>query len=150
MHDIELTHDQDEAPEPIKNVFEPVDDPAEAIATSAFLGPDPNVPMLESTESSPLAAAETPDATLPIEDTRAPVGMDAGAPQVTAAEQDEGGWHGDAEDDGKRLAGGEKVLQPGEGVPEKAPLGAKVDDVPELELDDEARRLVEDAMRAED
>jgi dolichyl-phosphate-mannose-protein mannosyltransferase len=139
---------QDEAPEPIKNVFDP---PAIAVeeATAALLGPEPNVPMLESTESHPLPAVETSAIAQPNEDTRAPVGMDAGAPQVTAAEQDAGGWQGDAEDDGKRVAG-EEALLPGEAKAETAPLGARVEHVPELELDDEARRLVEEAMKAQE
>jgi dolichyl-phosphate-mannose-protein mannosyltransferase len=76
----------------------------------------------------------------PIEDTRAPVGKDAGAPQVTADAEMEG-WHGDAEDDG-RLAD-----TPGEAEAVGAPVGAKVDEIVELEMDSEARKLVDEAMR---
>ncbi|KAI9631780.1 putative Dolichyl-phosphate-mannose--protein mannosyltransferase 2 [Dioszegia hungarica] len=137
----------EEAPEPIKNVFDNPDGPAEE-KTIAVVGPEPNVPMLESTETRPMPVAEETQDAAPLEDTRAPVGMDAGAPQVTAAAEDEGGWHGDAEDDGKRV-GGEEVLLPGEGKVEQAPIGAKVDSVPELELDDEAKKLVEEAMKAQ-
>jgi len=76
----------------------------------------------------------------PIEDTRAPVGKDAGAPQVTADAEMQG-WHGDAEDDGKLAE------VPGEAEPEAAPVGARVDEVPELEMDSEARKLVDEVMR---
>lgn len=76
----------------------------------------------------------------PIEDTRAPVGKDAGAPQVTAdAEMD--GWHGDAEDDGHLPE------TPGVGGKVEAPVGARVEEVPELEMDSEARKLVDEVMR---
>lgn len=76
----------------------------------------------------------------PIEDTRAPVGKDAGAPQVTADAENEG-WHGDAEDDGK-------VAEiPGDGERKEAPVGAKAEEVVELELDSERKKLVDEAMR---
>jgi dolichyl-phosphate-mannose-protein mannosyltransferase len=79
----------------------------------------------------PQASAE------PIEDTRAPVGKDAGAPQVTADAEMEG-WHGD---DGKLAE------VPGDGEPKAAPVGARVDEVPELEMDSEARKLVDEVMK---
>jgi dolichyl-phosphate-mannose-protein mannosyltransferase len=72
-----------------------------------------------------------------LEDTRAPVGKDAGAPQVTADAELEG-WHGDAEDDGH-------LNEPAEAVP--APIGAKVEEVVELEMDSEQRKLVDEAMK---
>lgn len=103
--------------------------------------------MLESTETAPIpAAVETQAADAPLEDTRAPVGMDAGAPQVTAAEADEGGWHGDAEADAGSPAGEED--KKGDGRPEKAPIGAKVEQAPELVLDAEAKKLAQEAMKA--
>jgi len=93
--------------------------------------------MQESTEAGP---APTTDAEIP-EDTRAPVGLDAGAPQVTAAAEDEGGWHGGAEEEGKRDE--EEISR------ELPPVGAKfVAD--EMELDDVARKLADDALKAED
>lgn len=104
--------------------------------------------MLESTETQPIAAAEETTAAMNKnnEDTRAPVGMDAGAPQVTAAEVDEGGWHGGAEENARE--GLEEKEEKGEAQPERAPLGAKVDVPPELELDEEAKRLAREAMKA--
>lgn len=90
---------QEEAPEPIKNVF---DDP-EAIPeekTIAPVGPANEVPLIETTQLPPNPAEEA--AVVEGEankDMRAPVGMDAGAAQVTNAEADEGGWHGGAEDE---------------------------------------------------
>lgn len=89
----------EEAPEPIKNVF---DDP-EAIPeekTIAPVGPANEVPLIETTQLPPNPAEEA--AVVEGEankDMRAPVGMDAGAAQVTNAEADEGGWHGGAEDE---------------------------------------------------
>lgn len=103
---------KDEAPEPIKNVF---DDP-QPIAeekTVAPVGPANEVQLVETTELPPNPAEE---ALAPAEageenkDLRAPVGMDAGAAQVTNAEADEGGWHGGAEDEaGMKRAQGEEA-----------------------------------------
>ena len=77
-----------------------------------------------------------------IPDLRAPVGKDAGAPQVTDAAEDDG-WHGDAEDDGKRPGEGEvKAAQ--------APVGARVEEVVDIELDADQKKLAEDAMRADE
>jgi dolichyl-phosphate-mannose-protein mannosyltransferase len=77
-------------------------------------------------------------------DERVPVGMDAGSPEVTGAAHDDGGWHGGAEE------GNAEQVQEG-GRVEDAPRGAVV---PGLEggmgLDDEARRLVDEALRAEE
>jgi len=78
-----------------------------------------------------------------IEDLRAPVGKDAGAPQVTAEEEMEG-WHGDAEDDGKLAEA------PGDAEPVEAPVGAKVDEVVDIEMDAEQQRLVDAALRADE
>lgn len=97
--------------------------------------------MLDTTALPPQEGDISADAE-PAEDTRAPVGKDAGAPQVTAdAEAD--GWHGDAEDDGHH--GGAEA---GEGQVEKAPVGAQVPEVADIELDADQRRLAEEAMRA--
>jgi dolichyl-phosphate-mannose-protein mannosyltransferase len=92
--------------------------------------------MLESTDIIPRESeVEAPKP----EDTRAPVGLDAGAPQVTDKAEDEGGWHGDAEAGNARDE--EKVTT------EQAPKGAHVD-VPEMGLDEEAKMLAEEAMKA--
>jgi dolichyl-phosphate-mannose-protein mannosyltransferase len=92
---------QEEAPEPIHNVFEEVNPPSEE-KTIDPVGPKNEVQMAESTaipdhqrNFEAGLEAEKP------EDTRAPVGLDAGAPAVTAEAEDDG-WHGGAEDDGKR------------------------------------------------
>ena len=67
------------------------------------------------------------------------MGLDAGAPEVTAAAEDEGGWHGGAEEGQKR--------EEKEGEVGGPPAGAKVE-VADMEMDDEARVLAEGAMRA--
>jgi dolichyl-phosphate-mannose-protein mannosyltransferase len=104
--------------------------------TIAPVGPQNEVPMLESTDIIPRESeVEAPKP----EDTRAPVGLDAGAPQVTDKAEDEGGWHGDAE------AG--NVRDEEKATTEQAPKGAHVD-VPEMGLDDEAKKLAEEAMKA--
>jgi len=125
---------QEEQPEPIKNAFEDVDAPPEE--KTIEVGPHNDIPMLDTTAlpprpNEPEASGEA------LEDTRAPVGKDAGAPQVTAEAEMEG-WHGDAEDDGHVA----EVPEPVE-----APVGAKVEEVVELEMDSEQRKLVDEAMR---
>lgn len=126
---------QEEAPEPIHNVFEEVNPPSEE-KTFDPVGPKNDVQMLESTAvpGEPFGSeVEKP------EDTRAPVGLDAGAPAVTAdAEQD--GWHGGAEDDGKKA---ETDIPPAK--LEDKPWKPRVE-VEKMELDDEAKRLAEEVM----
>ena len=94
--------------------------------------------MLESTATQiqRLPTEDAPKA----QDTRAPVGLDAGAPQVTNPAADEGGWHGGAEEG----AGGGTPAA----TPEKAPLGAQAGSVAEMDLDLEARVLAQEAMEA--
>lgn len=78
------------------------------------------------------------------EDTRAPVGLDAGAPAVTAELEDDG-WHGDAEGDGKRVIEKSKDTQASLDEPRG---GDKLEiQVQEMELDDEAKKLAREAMR---
>ena len=91
--------------------------------------------MQQSTEIAPAkpVPAEKP------EDNRAPVGMDAGAPEVTAAAEDVGGWHGGAEEAERRDIEQEAQMT-------TAPLGATVE-IQEMSLDEEARKLVDAAMR---
>ncbi|EIW66678.1 dolichyl-phosphate-mannose-protein mannosyltransferase [Tremella mesenterica] len=86
----------DEAPEPIKNIFIEAVEPEEK--TIAPVGPANEVQMQESTEA--ISPEETQVVAHP-EDLRIPVGLDAGSPEVTAAAEDDGGWHGGAEE-GKR------------------------------------------------
>ena len=126
---------QDDNPEPIKNAFEDPNAPPEEKTMQPF-GPANDVPMLESTQA---AGGDGP--VEKVEDTRAPVGLDAGAPEVTDAAEDGGGWHGGAEDVGN--AQEEIVIQRDE-------REAVRSTVQTLEVDDEARRLAEAAMRAED
>ncbi|KAK8858417.1 hypothetical protein IAR55_002644 [Kwoniella newhampshirensis] len=130
----------EEAPEPIKNAFEAVDPPPEE-KTVAPVGPQNEVQMQESTIALPLAdPSEAPIQ----EDTRAPVGVDAGAPAVTDGSEDDGGWHGGAEDDASGAQGGSEKVDEG-----KAPIGAKVQ-VAEMGLDQEQKDLVEEALKADD
>lgn len=128
---------QEEVPEPIHNAFEDPDAPPEE--KTIEVGPANDVPMLDTTALPPHEVE--PEADGPAEDTRAPVGKDAGAPQVTAEGEDDG-WHGDAEDDGKQ--GGEA----GQAQAVQAPVGAKVEQAVDIELDADQRRLAEEAMRA--
>lgn len=127
----------EEVPEPIKNVFDAGDDAAQEEKTMG-LGPNNEVKMQESTAAvgPPAAHDDKEPAPIPADD-RAPVGLDAGALEVTGGAHDEGGWHGGANEDA-----------PKEHEPEtpKAPVGAKVD-VPVLDLDDEAKRLADEALR---
>ena len=114
-------------------MFDNADAPPEE-KTVAPVGPINDVPMQYSTERAPpvpAVPAERP------EDTRAPVGLDAGAPEVTDAAENEGGWHGGAEEEERKEPAAHQ---------ESAPLGAVVD-IPEIELDDEGRRLAADALR---
>jgi len=100
--------------------------------------------MLDTTALPPPPHANLAEASaeaVPAEDTRAPVGKDAGAPQVTTEAEVEG-WHGDAEDDGKRVGEG--------GVENKveAPVGAKVEEAVDMGLDSEQKKLADEAMKA--
>jgi dolichyl-phosphate-mannose-protein mannosyltransferase len=101
--------------------------------------------MLDTTALPPKPQANNAEASAeapPAEDTRAPVGKDAGAPQVTADAEDDG-WHGDAEDDGKRGGAGEAEKV-------EAPVGAKVEEVVDMGLDTEQKKLADEAMKAMD
>lgn len=73
------------------------------------------------------------------EDLRAPVGNDAGDPAVTDGE-DDGGWHGGAEEGQHRQEKDEVKIKEG-----KAPVGAKVD-IPDMGLDEEQKLLVDHIM----
>ncbi|KAK4685410.1 hypothetical protein P7C73_g4741, partial [Tremellales sp. Uapishka_1] len=126
----------EEAPQPMRNVFEDLDKAPEE-KTIAPVGPANEVQMLESDAVPPAVATE---ASLP-EDLRNPVGLDAGAPAVTGEAENDGGWHGGAEDENRR--GEEKVES------EVAPVGARVD-VPLMEVDDEVKQLAEEAMLADE
>lgn len=124
----------EEAPEPIKNVFDAGDEAAQEEKTQG-LGPNNEVKMQESTAvAGPAPVEADKDAPVPADD-RAPVGLDAGALEVTGAAYDEGGWHGGANE-----------AAPKEQEEAKAPVGAKVD-VPEMDLDDDAKRLADEALR---
>lgn len=129
---------QEEAPEPIRNAFDDPNGPPEE-KTVAPVGPQNEVPMQQSTDIAPAVPASA-DQPKP-EDTRAPVGNDAGAPEVTDAAQDEGGWHGGAEEDQRR---DEK-----EATPEVALVGASVE-VPKMGLDQEAKGLADAALKEEE
>ena len=127
---LQIFNAQAEAVEPIPNAFEPDSPPEEK--TKAIVGPQEMVNMLESTEAGPMSPEDAP------QDTRAPVGLDAGAPQVTDAAQDEGGWHGGAEEDPNSV----------EPAAATAPAGAPRVDVPEMDLDAEAKALADEALAA--
>jgi len=133
---------QEEAPEPIKNVFEDPNAPPEE-KTVAPVGPENEVQMNPSTKDVPLEQATQ------VEDLRVPVGLDAGAPEVTDAAEDAGGWHGGAEDNAKRERETlEQQQQETDGRPAQEPLVENVK-VEKMEVDDEARRLAQAAMDAD-
>ncbi|KAL1409751.1 Dolichyl-phosphate-mannose--protein mannosyltransferase 1 [Vanrija albida] len=129
----------DEAPEPIKNAFDGGDDAAKEEKTTGIEGPNNDVKMQEST-AVPGPAEDKADAPIP-QDDRAPVGLDAGALEVTGSAHDEGGWHGGANDDAPKEE---------EAQPEKAPAGAKKVEVEKMDLDDDAKKLADEALRAAD
>ncbi|OCF73163.1 dolichyl-phosphate-mannose-protein mannosyltransferase [Kwoniella mangroviensis CBS 8886] len=131
----------EEAPEPIHNAFEAVDVPAEE-KTVAPVGPQNEVQMQESTIEVPLDGEGDVGKA---EDTRAPVGNDAGAPAVTDKEVDEGGWHGGADEDMKHDHDDPEAVktQPGD-----APIGVGQVEVPEIRLDEEEKdRLIDDLLK---
>ncbi|OCF40188.1 dolichyl-phosphate-mannose-protein mannosyltransferase [Kwoniella heveanensis CBS 569] len=124
----------EEAPEPIQNVFEAAEPPSEE-KTHAPVGPQNEVQMQESTIDAPAQGSDAPI----LEDTRAPVGVDAGAPAVTDGAEDEGGWHGGAEENMRKDAQEVK--------PEEAPIGVGKDvRVPEMKLDAEREGLVDQLL----
>ncbi|WWC88890.1 uncharacterized protein L201_003805 [Kwoniella dendrophila CBS 6074] len=149
--DSAVTHDSgaitttlvEEAPEPIQNVFEAVDVPAEE-KTIAPVGPQNEVQMQESTAEVPPQQGAVESDVGVVEDTRAPVGNDAGQPGVTDISNDEGGWHGGADEDMKHDHDNQDkhTQEPG-----KAPIGATKQDIPEMELDKDQERLVEDLLK---
>jgi dolichyl-phosphate-mannose-protein mannosyltransferase len=82
-------------PEPIHNVFDGGDDAAHEEKTMAPVGPVNEIQMKEHTLLHPAVAGSA----APVQaDDRAPVGLDAGALEVTGID-DEGGWHGGANED---------------------------------------------------
>jgi len=90
--------------------------------------------MQESTIAAP-PPPDQPEAPI-LGDDRVPVGLDAGSPEVTGAAEDEGGWHGGAEE------GNAGQVREGERA-EEAPVGAVVPgEGVAMGLDDEAKRLV--------
>jgi dolichyl-phosphate-mannose-protein mannosyltransferase len=136
---------QEEVPEPIKNVFEDPDVQPEE-QTTAPVGPVNEVQMNPSTSTVPLEPV-----TDKIEDLRKPVGLDAGAPEVTDVNEDEGGWHGGAEENNKR----QKELLEGTQDADKEKERQRLEEpetgeikVKQMEVDDEARRLADEVMKA--
>lgn len=132
---------QEEAPEPIKNVFEDPNAPPEE-KTIAPVGPANEIQMNPSTAELPLASPAGK-----VEDLRQPVGMDAGAPEVTDAAEDVGGWHGGAEENNKREQEINGVTQEDEAGKEPKIEEVRVE---RMEVDEEARRLADAAMRADE
>ena len=109
--------------------------------------------MNPSTSTLPLNEA----ATAKIEDLRQPVGLDAGAPEVTDTAEDVGGWHGGAEVDHKREQ--ELVQEANNALDQdslneqerlKRPAVGQEVEMGRMALDDEAKRLVDAAMRADE
>ena len=133
--------EKEEMPEPIKNAFEDANAPPEE-KTVAPVGPANEIQFNPSTQAVPLR-----EPIEKVEDLRNPVGMDAGAPEVTDAAADEGGWHGVAEDNEKREREAvEAVVAEGRPREEPAVEEIKVERIP---VDDEARRLAKAAMEAD-
>ncbi|WVR06165.1 hypothetical protein IAU60_003195 [Kwoniella sp. DSM 27419] len=128
----------EEAPEPIQNVFEAVEPPTEE-KTVDPVGPQNEVQMQESTAAAPPMGSDAPV----LEDTRAPVGVDAGAPAVTDGAEDVGGWQGGAEEDGRK----DEPAKVQEGV---APIGVGSVDVPEMPLDQEKEDLVDQLLKEDE
>lgn len=134
----------EEVPEPIKNVFDGGDEAAQEEKTEG-LGPANEVKMQASSAAPDHGHGhqdhKAENAPIPADD-RAPVGLDAGALEVTgAAAHDEGGWHGGA-NEGNEGAAKEAAKE------DKAPVGAKVE-VANMDLDDDAKRLAEQALQAD-
>lgn len=138
----------DEAPEPIKNAFDDPNAPPEE-KTVAPVGPVNEIQMNPSTS----AVTQEP-APEKLEDLRQPVGLDAGAPEVTDVAENVGGWHGGAEENNKReqemfREGGEDAGKQKErerlGQPQDGGINIRL-----MEADDEARRLADAAMRADE
>lgn len=80
-----------------------------------------------------------------VEDTRAPIGRDAGAAEATGEAAPAGGWQGGAEDPAGMIIGArreEPVVAAAAAEPQQA-------SPPAMELDDEAKRLARQAMERE-
>ncbi|BEJ13148.1 hypothetical protein CspHIS471_0303220 [Cutaneotrichosporon sp. HIS471] len=141
LHSVYLDQDSqttllEEAPEPIKNVFDAGDAAAQEEKTIGMAGPNNDVKMLQSTAAAgPVPNAGEQQAQ---GDARVPVGIDAGALEVTDKAHDEGGWHGGANEGAPKET--EEAQAP-------APVGVKVD-VPEMDLDADAKRLADEALQA--
>ena len=133
--------EKEEMPEPIKNAFEDANAPPEE-KTVAPVGPANEIQFNPSTQAVPLR-----EPIEKIEDLRNPVGMDAGAPEVTDAAADEGGWHGGAEDNEKREREAVEAVV-AEGRPREEPAVEEIK-VERIAVDDEARRLAKAAMEAD-
>ena len=138
MHADELIFMQSQAVEPVPDVFEGIRDKqaSDDKTSDAFL----EEPLAQKLVHTSLPAAVNLEDE-PVEmnqDTRAPVGKDAGAAEHTGAEAAvrRGGWEGGVEDQG--------------GVPVNdrerfAPTAANIE-VPVMVLDEEAERLVDRAL----
>ncbi|EKC98887.1 hypothetical protein A1Q2_06858 [Trichosporon asahii var. asahii CBS 8904] len=132
----------EEVPEPIANVFDKGDDAAQEEKTQGLAGPQKEQPPMQDTTGGNLVGkVAADDAEIPADD-RAPVGVDAGAVGVTAAEQLDG-WRGGAnEDNADHTVVAESQAVPAE--PVKVEQAAPV----AMELDDEAEQLAHEAEEA--
>lgn len=132
----------EEVPEPIANVFDKGDDAAQEEKTQGLAGPRKEQPPMQDTTGGNLVGkVAAGDAEIPADD-RAPVGVDAGAVGVTAAEQMDG-WRGGAnEDNADHAVSAAESVVPAE--PVKVEQAAPV----AMELDDEAEKLAHEAEEA--
>lgn len=147
--DSAVTTKIEDVPEPIHNVFEGGDDAAADEKTVAPIGPVNDVKMQESTSgANPVAPSDA--APIPADD-RAPVGLDAGALEVTGAAHDEGGWHGGAneDDESHQKDTDAKANAKADARAAQPPKGAAREQVPAMDLDEDAKKLAEDALRAD-
>jgi hypothetical protein len=121
--------------EPVPNVFEEIRDKqaSEEKTSEAVLEP---LPFRTHTSQPARALLETPDVEVN-QDTRAPVGRDAGAAEHTGAEAAvrRGGWEGGVEDQGGLQA-----------QHQEASILVPVPEVPTMDLDNEAEELIDNAL----
>ena len=133
---VDLYMFQSQAVEPVPNVFEEIRDKqaSEEKTSEAVLEQVP----AQAVYTSHLAQAllETPDTEIN-QDTRAPVGKDAGAAEHTGAEAAvrRGGWEGGVEDQGGLRAQREEATTP-----------AQVLEVPTMDLDGDDEELIDKAL----
>lgn len=130
------------APEPGSNAFEKAQDGKDDKASQTSVNLDDVEARPQTTYAEGFEQPETEN----VEDTRVPIGRDAGAAEATGSDAAGGGagWQGGAEDDAG-IIGAKEVVESTEQKPQRPAEPV----VPSMELDYEARRLVDQAMELE-